>query len=373
MKGALPGTGALLLLLLGGCNSRASSAALPAAVLQRVRDVPLAGPAARFDYQDVDADARRLYVAHLGANQVDVVNLDTLEPVASVPGVAQVHGVRLALDVHTLFATATGADEVVAIDTATSRITGRAPTGRFPDGVAYDPVNHLVAVSNKDDGSETVLDALAVRAVRTVPLGREVGNVTYDPVRKLMTAAVGPPEELAAFDAATGEVTARIRLSGCGGAHGVYVDPEDWSSHRTRYLAPISAGGSVTLAWKMQAVNSGSFGVYVAAPTRRAFVACEDNARLAVVDLDHDRQTGIESVGGDPDVLAFDPGISRLYVAAETGVVSVFDVAGGAVHKLGEGRLAARAHTVAVDPRTHRVFFPLENLGGRAVLRVMQP
>jgi len=333
MKGALPGTGALLLLLLGGCNSRASSAALPAAVLQRVRDVPLAGPAARFDYQDVDADARRLYVAHLGANQVDVVNLDTLEPVASVPGVAQVHGVRLALDVHTLFATATGADEVVAIDTATSRITGRAPTGRFPDGVAYDPVNHLVAVSNKDDGSETVLDALAVRAVRTVPLGREVGNVTYDPVRKLMTAAVRPPEELAAFDAATGEVTARIRLSGCGGAHGVYVD----------------------------------------APTRRAFVACEDNARLAVVDLDHDRQTGIESVGGDPDVLAFDPGISRLYVAAETGVVSVFDVAGGAVHKLGEGRLAARAHTVAVDPRTHRVFFPLENVGGRAVLRVMQP
>ena len=148
-----------------------------------------------------------------------------------------------------------------------------------------------------------------------------------------MTAAVGPPEELAAFDAATGEVTARIRLSGCGGAHGVYVD----------------------------------------APTRRAFVACEDNARLAVVDLAHDRQTGIESVGGDPDVLAFDPGISRLYVAAETGVVSVFDVAGGAVHKLGEGRLAARAHTVAVDPRTHRVFFPLENVGGRAVLRVMQP
>jgi len=45
---------------------------------------------------------------------------------------------------------------------------------------------------------------------------------------------------------------------------GVYVDPEDWSSHRTRYLAPIPAGASTTLTWKMQAVNSGSFGVYVA-------------------------------------------------------------------------------------------------------------
>ncbi len=47
-----------------------------------------------------------------------------------------------------------------------------------------------------------------------------------------------------------------------------YVDPEDWSSNRTRYLDPIPARGSVTLTWKLQAVNSGSIGVYVAVLTR---------------------------------------------------------------------------------------------------------
>ena len=46
--------------------------------------------------------------------------------------------------------------------------------------------------------------------------------------------------------------------------NGVYVDPEDWSSRRTRYLAPIPPGGSTTIAWHMQGVNSGSFGVFVA-------------------------------------------------------------------------------------------------------------
>lgn len=46
--------------------------------------------------------------------------------------------------------------------------------------------------------------------------------------------------------------------------NGVYVDPEDWSSSRTRYLGPISAGGSTTIAWRMQAVNDGVFAVYVA-------------------------------------------------------------------------------------------------------------
>jgi hypothetical protein len=43
-----------------------------------------------------------------------------------------------------------------------------------------------------------------------------------------------------------------------------YVDPEDWSSHRTRYLAPIPAGASTTVSWPMNAVNSGTIGVYVA-------------------------------------------------------------------------------------------------------------
>jgi hypothetical protein len=45
---------------------------------------------------------------------------------------------------------------------------------------------------------------------------------------------------------------------------GVYVDPEDWSENRTRYLAPIPAGGSTTVPWSVTAVSPGSLGVYVA-------------------------------------------------------------------------------------------------------------
>lgn len=44
----------------------------------------------------------------------------------------------------------------------------------------------------------------------------------------------------------------------------VYVDPEDWSTARTKYLNPIPAGGSTTVTWGGQAVNSGRIGLYVA-------------------------------------------------------------------------------------------------------------
>jgi thiamine pyrophosphate-dependent acetolactate synthase large subunit-like protein len=43
----------------------------------------------------------------------------------------------------------------------------------------------------------------------------------------------------------------------------VYVDPEDWSSERTRYLPPIAAGSAIEIPWKVKAVNAGRFDVYV--------------------------------------------------------------------------------------------------------------
>lgn len=44
---------------------------------------------------------------------------------------------------------------------------------------------------------------------------------------------------------------------------GVYVDPEDWSGDRTRYLPSVPAGTTQTLRWNVKAVGSGAFGAYV--------------------------------------------------------------------------------------------------------------
>ena len=44
----------------------------------------------------------------------------------------------------------------------------------------------------------------------------------------------------------------------------VYVDPEDWSSRRTRYLAPMAPGQTRKIRWTVKAVNPGHFAVYAA-------------------------------------------------------------------------------------------------------------
>jgi len=100
-------------------------------------------------------------------------------------------------------------------------------------------------------------------------------------------------------------------------------------------------------------------------------VAGEGNNQMAVLDLNTMRVNGKHAVGRDPDVLAFDPGKKRLYVAAESGQVTVFREDDR--NLVFEGRMdISHAHTVAVDPRTHLVYFPLQNVEGKPVLRIME-
>ena len=44
-----------------------------------------------------------------------------------------------------------------------------------------------------------------------------------------------------------------------------YVDPEDWSTHRTRYLEPLSAGEARSIRWSVKAVSAGAMAIYVTA------------------------------------------------------------------------------------------------------------
>jgi DNA-binding beta-propeller fold protein YncE len=309
------------------------AARAPRLPLEHVRDVRLPGRPSRFDYQSVDPAGRHLYIAHLGDSSLDVLDIDALTVVATIPDIADVHGVLAVPDLGRVFASATGTNELVTLDSSTDQVIARTPTGQFPDGIAYDPRDDLVLVSNKDAGGETVIEGNSGQVVRSVRLGREVGNVAYDPSSGLAYVAVRPPDQVVAFDPATGAITDRIRLKNCRGAHGVSVQPQ----------------------------------------TEQAFIACEDNAKLVMIDLRHHRQVAAASVGDNPDVLAFDPGLGRLYVAAESGVVTAFSTASTRLHPLGQAHLADKAHSVAVDPTTHLAFFPLERDPNKPGLRITKP
>jgi len=71
-------------------------------------------------------------------------------------------------------------------------------------------------------------------------------------------------------------------------------------------------------------------------------------------------------------VLSFDPGLKQLYVSAESGQVWVYRENGRALAAVGNFSMP-HAHTVCADPKTHLVYFPLENIDGHPLLRIMEP
>jgi YVTN family beta-propeller protein len=281
----------------------------------------------------VDASKHRLYLAHLGDSVVTVFDTQRREVVKDIPKVSHVHGVLAIPELGRVYASATGTDEVVAIDDGTLEITARVPAGHYPDGMAYAPRVHKLYVSDEHGNTETVIDVESNRRVATIALGGEVGNSQYDPVSKHIFANVQTLKQLVEIDPGTDRVVERIDLPDADENHGLLIEPEG----------------------------------------RRAFIACEGNDRLLVLDLQTKKIIASFDVGKDPDVLAFDPGLHRVYVAGEAGVVSIFNAPVGQVSKIAEGFLGPHAHVVAVDPTTHQAYFPLMNLSGRSVLRITRP
>ncbi len=300
-----------------GAIPPASTAHAP---LRAVTDVPLPGSASRFDYQSLEPASGRLFISHMGAGQLVVFDVRAGKVIGNLDGFPSVTGVLAEPAEHRAYASAAGDHAVVVVDDSTLRIVARVPGPRFPDGIAYAPAERRVFVSDESGRRDFVIDATTNTVVARIELGGEAGNTQYDAGSHCVMVAVQTANQLAIIDPATATIVRRI----------------------------------------------------VDAPHRLAFISGQESGTLGVLDLRTLQLRQVLPVGSDPDVLAFDPELKRLYVAAESGVVAVFGEGDGTLVQLGWYR-APKAHSVAVDPATHLVYVPLASVSGRPVLRIVRP
>jgi DNA-binding beta-propeller fold protein YncE len=301
------------------------------AILRIVADIPLPGPAVRFDYQSFDETSGRLYIAHMNADQLVVFDTERRGVVANLDGFKRVHGVIAVPEMDRVYASVTGDHQVAVVDRKTLQTVASVGPINYPDGLAFAPKVRRVFVSDEHGGADVVIDAKTNSLLRKIPLGGGAGNTVYDQEGGRILVAVHGKNELVSIDPEKLEITLRTNLPGIEDPHGIALDQEN----------------------------------------RLAFVAGEGNNQLAIVDLRTMELIDKLPVGKDPDVLAFDGGAKRLYVSAESGQVTVFRESQRGL--IPEGRIdIPHAHTVSVDPKTHLIYFPLENINGKPILRIMQ-
>ena len=308
------------------------SATQPKPGLRLVREIPLPGPANRFDYQSVEPASGRIYMNHMNAGRTIVFDANNGKILGEVMDVPRASGVWAVPSHHQVYVSAAGNHEVAIFDDRTLKVTARVGGIRFPDGIAYAQGADKVFVSDESGDADVVIDPNTATKRSTIALGGEAGNTHYDSVSHCILVAVQTRDQLVAIDPVSERIVQRYGLPGSDDPHGFTLDELD----------------------------------------RLAFVTREGNGKLQVVDLRTVRIIQTLNVPDDPDVLAWDPSWRRLYVASESGALSAYWLDGKMLRPIGEVS-APHAHTVSVDPRTHLVYVPLENISGRPVLRIYEP
>ena len=311
----------------GGRAAGIAGAGPAGAPLRKIAEFELPGPPGkRFDYLTIDEDDNYLLSAHLGAGLLHVINLATNAVVKTVRDVPGVEGVAYIGEGRKVYTANWGENKIGIIDLASMSVVKRLPTEEKPDGIAYAAPFHKAYVSNERAKAESVIDVRTDTIVKVLRFDSETGVPQYDPVTRKVYVNLQDRNTLAVIDPATDTVVDRYRVDGCRRNHGMAIDAE----------------------------------------RHRAFLACEGNDTLTVFDLAAHQAIAHFPIATGADVVMFDPGLGRVYVACSSGIISVFQVDDAAhLRKLQDVPVEPKIHSLAVDPRSHRVYAPAEQEKGR--------
>jgi serine/threonine protein kinase, bacterial len=269
-----------------------------------------------FDHADVHAAARRMYVAHTGADRVEVLDCDRQRFLRSIPDLPGVAGVLVDEDHDLLFTSDRAAARVSIFRCSDEQLLGRVTVGAHPNGLAYDRRRRRLHVFNLgeplgSDCTASVVDLASLTVVAELPLPGRPRWAVYDAARDLVYANISDPPQVLLIDAQAIAVADAFEVP-CPGPHGLALDSDQ--------------------------------------------LFCAADGRALVV---FDRITG-EVVAqlrlpGAPDVLMYDRDLERLYVAvAEPGSISSFDT--GRLRHVETVTTERGAKTTGWDPRARRLF-----------------
>lgn len=128
----------------------------------------------------IEPDDSMAYVASMGRNQIDVVDLTTLEVVRSFkPGRGPRHLV-LARDGR-LFVSLSHESSVIALDKATGDIAARVRVGKDPRSMALSTDGSALYVANYDEAALAVVDTATMKVVQKIATGPAPIGVTFEP------------------------------------------------------------------------------------------------------------------------------------------------------------------------------------------------
>ena len=301
-------------------------------LLKQISTIDVPGPKGkRFDYLTIDYDRHLLFSTHLGAGLLYSIDLQTNKVVKTFEDLPGIEGVEIAPDVKKAYTSNWQENKIGVIDLQQMKLIKKLSTESKPDGIAYAAPFHKIYVSDERAHAEAVLDVNKDEVITTLHFASETGNPRYDPVSKRVYVNLQDKNVIAEIDPATDKAVAEYPVGKCKGNHGMALDTEH----------------------------------------RLAFLSCEENDMMTVFRLDTHQPIAYFPQAKGGDVIAFDPGLRRIYVACYDGAISVFQEDDPThFRKLGDVPVQKKVHSLAVDVNTHRVYAPEQEENGAPAARI---
>ncbi len=295
--------------------------------------IDLPGPKGkRFDYLTIDYDRNLLFSTHLGAGLLYAIDLKTNRLVKTFEDLPGIEGVEIVPDLKKAYTSNWQENKIGVIDLEQMKLIKKLATESKPDGIAYAPPFHKIYVSDERAHAEAVVDASKDEVITTLHFTSETGNPRYDPVSKHIYVNLQAKNVIAEIDPATDKEIGEYSVGKCIGNHGMALDSEH----------------------------------------RLAFLSCEENDMMTVFRLDTHKPIAYFPQAKGGDVIAFDPGLKRIYVACYEGAISVFQEDDPThFRKLGDVPVQKKVHSLAVDVNTHRVYAPEQEENGTPAARIV--
>jgi len=261
-----------------GCNAQNQNS-----TTKLITSIPLPGVTGRIDHLAFNNKQGVVYVAALGNNTLEVVDLKTKKTIHSIKGLHE------------------------------------------PQGIAFIPGSNSLFVANGDNGECDVFNAATYQKISSVSLAGDADNVRYDSDGKKIYVGYGNGG-IAIVDANTFRLIKEIKLPGHPEsfqldkiAKKIYVNVPD-----VRQIDVIDLGkNEVTDQWKLTQAAA-NFPMSVDEINHRLFVGCRHSPTLLVIDTQTGKTIASFPIDGDTDDLFYNKATKEIYVSCGDGFVDVF-------------------------------------------------
>lgn len=302
--------------------------------LKLVQTIPLPGVKGRFDHFAIDTKGQRLFVAALGNNTLEVVDLAAGKRFQSLPGMAK------------------------------------------PTGVLYLPEAGRVLVGNGDDGTLKFLSDAEYKVLKNLADLADADNLRFDAGSKLAWLGYGEGA-LGIIDTTGARLIGSVKLSAHPesfqlekDASRIFVNVPD-----AKQVAVIDrTKRAVTETWPMETFRA-NFPMALDEPNHRLFIGCRQPARLVVLDTATGKSVADLSISGDTDDLFYDAARKRVYLSCGEGFIDTVEQSTPDRYKrISRLGTAPGARTSFFSPALDRLYLAVPDRGAqRAEIRVYQP